>query len=569
PKNGTVILKKDRDFSFDGTVYAGNLHLAGAKFDFDYDMFELQMNQVDSCIIFIDDTLAQADIYGNKPKKIVKTMLRNLSGTLEIDHPMNKSGYISKDYTLYPKLNCTRKSDVFWDSKSIQSGAYSREEFSYTLEPFNLDSLDNFMASNLVFQGELESNGMLPTIKEPLVLMPDNSLGFHINTGAEGMKAYDGKLTLQGDLNLDHTGMKSKGDINYLTTQASSDELTLTPQMLFGKTTTYTNESNSKANVPDLTAKQIEVKYKKDKEILIASTLSENVVAYKNEATFQGSTYLSPKGIQANGNFELIGASIQSKNFNLKSRIILADTSSFFIKNADNSNALALKTDNVNSNVDFDKRKGIFKSNNGETKIEFPANLYICFIDQFTWFMDKSELELSSSRKASTDLVIDTDQEKRKSNFFSIHADQDSLNFLSPYAKYDLKESRITCNKIDYIIVADSKVQPDSNYVVINRNANMQELNRAQVISNFVTQHHKIFNAKVKINGRKDYSGSGDIVFKDENKLEQTIHLNYFGLDATYQTTGSGEITEKQEFWLSPAYQFQGKFEFFANNPHY
>ena len=144
-------------------------------------------------------------------------------------------------------------------------------------------------------------------------------------------------------------------------------------------------------------------------------------------------------------------------------------------------------------------------------------------MDQFTWFMDKSEMELSSNRKANSDLVIDTDAEKKRSNFYSIDPKQDSLNFLSPFAKYDIKNTLLTCRKIDYIVVADSKVQPDSNYVVIEKWANMRPLVRAQVISNFVTQHHKIFNASLKIDGRKRYEGNGDLIYKDENKKEQKI----------------------------------------------
>jgi hypothetical protein len=94
-------------------------------------------------------------------------------------------------------------------------------------------------------------------------------------------------------------------------------------------------------------------------------------------------------------------------------------------------------------------------------------------MDEFTWYMDKAEMDLSSSRRATSDLVIDTDAEKKRSNFYSIASGQDSLNFLSPFAKFDLDESRLTCQKIQYIIVADSKVQPDSNYVVIEKNANL------------------------------------------------------------------------------------------------
>src|SRR5690606_42133410 len=101
-----------------------------------------------------------------------------------------------------------------------------------------------------------------------------------------------------------------------------------------------------------------------------------------------------------------------------------------------------------------------------------------------TWFMDKEEMELSSSRgKKGDDLVIDTTDEMKKSNFFSVAENQDSLNFLSTKAQYDLKKSIITCQKIDYIVVADSKVSPDSGKVVIEKYADMRPLQNAQILS--------------------------------------------------------------------------------------
>jgi hypothetical protein len=162
--------------------------------------------------------------------------------------------------------------------------------------------------------------------------------------------------------------------------------------------------------------------------------------------------------------------------------------------------------------------------------------------------------------------VIDTSEEEKKSNFFSIAQGQDSLNFLSAKAKYDLKKSMITCQKIQYIIVADSKITPDSGKVVIEKYANMQPLTRAQILSNYVTQHHKIFNADLKIEGRNNYYGKGDITYTDENKREQIIHFEDIKVDTSRQTTAFGDIKMEEQFFLSPAYEYYGKFEMAANN---
>jgi hypothetical protein len=156
------------------------------------------MAEIDSCVIYVDDFTRAPDNFGNYPKTRVKNVLSGLSGTLEIDHPTNKSGYHSKDYPQYPILTCNKTSNVFYDSYSIQKGKYKRDGFYYEVEPFQIDSLDNFNKKNLKFQGTLVSGGIFPDIKEPLVLMEDNSLGFQINTTDSGFLAYGGKATVTG-----------------------------------------------------------------------------------------------------------------------------------------------------------------------------------------------------------------------------------------------------------------------------------------------------------------------------------------------------------------------------------
>jgi hypothetical protein len=568
PNDGEVLLHKDRDFSFSGRLNTGNFELLGAKYNFIYDQFKFEMTEVDSCVIYVDDLEGIPDNFGNYPKIRIKNVLAGLSGTLEVDHPTNKSGYHSKDYPSYPILTCNKSSNVYWDQYTIQKGAYKKGDFYYEVEPFTLDSLDNFKTKNLKFTGTLVSGGIFPDIKEPLVLMDDFSLGFQINTGESGYPAYGGKATTTGDLTLNISGLKGKGKLEYLTSTSTSESFAYIPTEVFGLASTFTNKIDKKANVPDATSSKIDLSYLPQKDKLEVTTKEILIDCFAKEAVFKGTMKLQPTGMTANGEADFVGAELSSKNFKFKSRKMLADTAQFQLKSTTEDVGLLFKTDNVAADVDFDARKGTFKSNSGETKIEFPSNFYICYMDQFTWFMDKSEMELSSNRKASTDLVIDTDAEKKRSNFYSIDPNQDSLNFLSPYAKYDVKNALLTCRKIDYIIVADSKVQPDSNYVVIEKWANMRKLERAQVISNFVTQHHKIFNASLKIDGRKRYDGSGDMIYKDENKKEQKIHISNFRLDSTYQTVAFGDIEEKDQFFLSPAFEYYGKFEFHASNPN-
>ena len=569
PNNGEVILKKNRDFTFGGRVFAGNFEFMGSEYAFSYEKFQLDLIKVDSCRIYVEDEDQGRDEYGNVNRRRLKSVLRDLAGNIKVDAPTNKGGFHSYAYPQYPIFTCTKTSYVYWSDPAIQKGVYNKDKFYYQVQPFTIDSLDNFSKKDLKFNGTLVSAGIFPDLEQPLVLMDDYSLGFTRSTGDAGLSAYSGKAKVTAKLKLDYSGLKGGGDFNYLTATASSDEFTFLPDSTLGKTKAFNNrEQSGKVEVPKAHCDTTLLAFYAKRDQLDITSIDKPIDFFDNEATLAGTLNLKPTGMSGMGAMKFSGAKLSSNGFDYTRRKILADTSAFEIEGIGDSEGLGLafKTDDVNANVDFDKRQGLFKSNSGETKIEFPANQYICYMDQFTWFMDKAELDLSSSRKAQDDLVIDTDDQLKKSNFFSIAEGQDSLNFLSSRAKYDLKKSRINCSKIEYIIVADSKITPDSGKVVIEKFADMQKLKNAQILSNYVTQYHKMFNADLKIEGRKKYSGSGDYSYVDEAKKQWVIHLEDIKVDTTLQTVGTGMIKEDDQFFLSPAYEYYGDFELAASN---
>jgi hypothetical protein len=567
PTKGEVILKKNRDFTFGGRVFAGNFEFLGSEYYFNYEKFQMDLLKVDSCRIYVNDEVKGKDNYGNYEKTRVKSVLREIAGYVKIDSPTNKGGYHGYAYPQYPIFTCTKTSYVYWDDPAIQKGVYNRNKFYYQIKPFTIDSLDNFKKANLKFDGTLVSAGILPDIEEPLVLMSDNSLGFTRSTGDAGMSAYSGKAKLKAKLNLDYSGLKGGGDLNYLTASASSDEFTFLPDSTLGVTKSFVNrEQSGKAEVPKAACDSTQLAFYPKADKLNISSINKPIDFFEKEATLSGTLHLQPKGMTGEGEMDFSGAKLSSNVFEYTRRKILADSSAFELAGMEEGMGLAFKTNDVNANVDFDKRQGLFKSNSGETKIEFPTNQYICFMDQFTWYMDRSEMDLSTSRQAKQDLQIDTQEGGAKSNFFSVAEGQDSLNFMSSKAKYDLKRSIITCMKIQYITVADSKITPDSGKVVIEKYANMQMLERAQVLSNYVTQYHKIFNSNLKIEGRKKYSGSGDYAYLDEAKKAQTIHIDDIKVDSTLQTIASGKIEQDAQFFLAPYFEYFGKFEMAANN---
>ncbi|MBL4592756.1 MAG: hypothetical protein JKX68_02950, partial [Flavobacteriales bacterium] len=206
-----------------------------------------------------------------------------------------------------------------------------------------------------------------------------------------------------------------------------------------------------------------------------------------------------------------------------------------------------------------------FRSNGGGSYISFDPMQYICFMEEFKWYMDNEDIELTAGTAKATDasgVKLDGAQ------FISVHPDQDSLSFFSSKAKYDYKKKIIYAAGVKFINVADAMIYPDSSEVIIDKKAKMRTLNNSRVVASYVTQNHNIYNSTINIFGKKKYAGSGYIDYVDEIEKSQTIYLQNIGVDTTGQTYASAELKDTANFTLSPNYEFYGKVNLFANNEY-
>ena len=561
PKNGEVNLRKNRNFNFGGVIRSGRFEFYGQEYAFDYDKFQIDLIAVDSCQLYVEDFSPDS-----KALRRVKNVIEGIGGMLQIDNPFNKSG-LQEEFTEYPILTSDKDSYVYYDNGNIQSGVYKRDKVFFELEPFVLDSLDNFATEEVAFQGRFVSGGILPELAEQLKIQKDYSLGFVRATPPGGLPLYAGKAVFKNDIVLNYSGLQGDGDLEYLTSVSSSDKFTFFPDSTRGITTAFVNTKQSGAlEVPEAHATAVDLAFYPADDKLSAGVLKTPISMFDGQAVASmGEVNLQPQGLTGSGIVQFSGAEIESNLIDYNLNAFTSDTAEFRLLAMQEAN-MAFKTDNVNASIDFDQRIGQFKSNGEETKVEFPVNEYICFMDEFKWYMDDNDIELETSRQMATDFVIDTELDMNRSNFFSVKAGQDSLNFMSPKAIYDLDTYTIHANEIPYIRVADAKITPDSGKVVIRRKAKMDPLVNAVILANYVTQYHTINKASVSILSRFDYVASGEYTYLDENKQPSLISVQTIGVDSSLQTVGSAKIVEGDQFYLSPHFEYQGNVTLNSND---
>ena len=178
------------------------------------------MTQCDSMLIWADYK------EGKRKGQLVQSpsILESLVGYIEIDDSLNKSGVDTSIHD-YPKFFSNSKSFVYYDDPSVQRGLYKRDTFMFIVEPFMMDSLDDFKNAGLSLNGLFKSGGIFPDFEENF-LYKRLLLGF--TNPEDGYRIY-GQVANYDEIRLSNEGLKGTGTIEFYTSTAMSDDITFYP----------------------------------------------------------------------------------------------------------------------------------------------------------------------------------------------------------------------------------------------------------------------------------------------------------------------------------------------------
>jgi hypothetical protein len=556
PANNTVTLKRNRNFNFDGIINAGNLSFSGINFDFDYDSYEINLQNIDS--ISLRAWLEERDMYGDQLLTDVKNLIRNLTGRLYIDQPDNKSGRINNPD--FPRFTSTGNSYVFYDKPYIQKGVYKEESFFFELEPFEMDSLSRFRNESLQFKGKLVSAGIFPDIKENLTLQEDFSLGINFIIPATGIEAYGGKGILYDQINLSNRGLKGDGRLEYLTTVLYADDFLFLPDSM----NTVTNEfvvrkQTTGVEFPSARSKNNLVQWLPYDDKMSVLQTDNSFELFDEQAELHGSLTVRPSGLTGSGTINLLNASISSDIYSLRSESFHTDSCNLELKIPENE-IKTMTGNDLAADVDFKSRQGSFSRNQGAGSIHLPINRYIADPESFNWKMDDQRIEFVSS-------VTDTITGQQGAKYISAEHGQDSLSFFSSYAVLDYRYNMLRADKVKYIEVADALIYPFGETISIAEKARMLPLKEAQIVVNTENSLHEFYNASIEISGKNNYGGSGNYDYIDEQDVAHTINFDNISVNSDIETVASGRIQDDDYFMLNPRFSFSGEVHLKASRP--
>ena len=263
-----------------------------------------------------------------------------------VDRKDNKSGLV--DHSRYPVFNSTDDSFVYYNKRSIQDGAYKKEEFYMHLKPFSIDSLENFTKEGLAFGGNFVSAGIFPDFEETLTLQEDFSLGFIRETPPEGLAMFGAKGNYKATIKLSHDGLRGDGDLEYLTSVAKSDDFIFYPDSVNGVAQDYViSKQKSPVAYPPVKGVDVKVHWEPKLDHFYSYKIDNAFDMYEGEVAHHGGLDLSPKGLDGFGNLDFADSYMKSNKFNFVYRKFHADTADFKLKGASET-SYSFKTSNVN-----------------------------------------------------------------------------------------------------------------------------------------------------------------------------------------------------------------------------
>lgn len=571
PKNNEIQLLKNRDFKFDGQLFAGNFEFVGRNFTFRYDSFLVDLQNIDSVKFYVeggsqyqkkqvDNKLVSLELHEDQAVQMATNS--STSGTLYINRPDNKSG--RKIYPQYPVFDADRGAIVYFDNKEVLNGAYDKSVY-FIVPPFGIDSLSSSDPSAIGFEGTFVTGGILPEFKEKLKIMPDNSLGFEHTIPQEGFELYGGQGKIFNKVQLDKSGLVANGKIDYLTSTSYSDKYVLYLDSVVAEGNQFRIEPGDLNNVsfPDITTENFKMKWLPEEDHMFVYNTLDSFRLYNNSAALNGFVDLTSNGVKGNGTMTTRGFESKSEDFSFSQTNLMAKHS-FFKLASDNPEKPLLTGDDIRLEFDFSKDiADISPEIEGMAALNFPYAQIKTSISNAQWNLNEHKVYMT--KPADVDIS--------NSYFYATRKELDSLAFNAEAAVYDIPTSQLTVSGIPYIKVADAMITPENNKVLILENAQIGKLYNTTIVIDTLNGYHRLIDGTIQIHSRKDFSG--DATYQFVNALQDTFNTKFgkFELwknpeikDAPLQTVSSGMIEESDKFKISEGMYYKGNVTMYARN---
>lgn len=592
PDSSVITILQNRDIKFNGKITAGNFEINGKDFMLKYDSFFINLNHIDSIRFYVTELNAK----GQPVRRRVNNAMvgadstaaaaggldagkNKTQGTLFINRPDNKSG--RKQIPNYPRLDASAGGVIYFDRKEVLDGAYDRSVF-FVVPPFKLDSLSDADPAAINFEGTFVSSGMLPSFKENLHTMADKSLGFNHAIPSTGYNLYNGSGKLYGALGLNNAGLRATGRIDYLAASVESQDFIFYPDSVVGRGSVgeIKEKQFGAAWYPQVTLPEYRLTWLPKQDRFGLKNLRDPFSLYNATAQLEGELIVSKEGTKGDGKLITRGSELKSREMSFSAKDFGARHAEYQVKTT-NPDKPALRANDVRLKFNLEKNYAdISPEIVGVAAFEFPYAQFKTSITDAHWDLNTQKITMEKDADASIE----------ESYFYTTRKDLDSLVFSGAKAEYDIRTQQLKVSGIPYIVVADAKITPDQNEVLILENSKIGQLKNTTIVLDTLNGFHRLTEGVVDIISRKEFSGYA--TYQYVNALNDTfaIKMTDFHLEAindgvktktglglgkkhhmesiaTQQTVANGAVSEKDNLVIAPRIFYKGDMTMYATKP--
>lgn len=568
PGNDTVRVGKNRTMTLGGKIVVGNFDFVARKVDFDYENYAFNMKNIDSMVVYVPEGDGKPNENGEVKLIRSKTPIQNITGTLHIAAPDNKSG--TNNDRKYPFFSSGDTAKVLYD-KGPNGSKYNKDKFYYQVYPFELDSLNDINTANLHLDGQLISGGIFQPIQSGLKLQDDKSFGISLDTGEKGYNLFGNKGKYTAALKLDGNGLSGKGLFEFASAKLYADTAFFFMDSVYADLDSVRITEDKNANLPQTSINRSAFAWNVKKDSLVISEgKDEKFSMYNGTTELDGKLILRNKDLLGLGILSWNHTTLQSDDITFRAKQFEAKKGKLNLSTDDGKSLLA--SNDVNAKFDLDKKIADIELNKNDT-IPLESFKYVANPKFLHFDIGNNKLGLTGVAPGAKFFLLSTDPAK------------DSLKFVTADAELDLNDNSIHFGGINELLLADSKVIPDKGEIFIQHDGSVSPLKDAEVVLNADSSYHRIKDAEVIISGRNDFSAKGNYYFRMNNGTVEKVPVAEVNVNNPYKgmtpselkkakkssedqtsrkiyTYAHTEIPEAANFKLDNKIYYRGKFDF-------
>ena len=551
PKNGNLTLKKDREVNTVGDISVGNFDFKSVDLVFNYNSYLIDLKEIDTLKMLTKKNARDSYNY-----------LYNIGGDLYINHPKNKSS--RRNLPKYPSFISDKSTKIFFDMPEDYGLKYD-SAFYFSIDQFQIDSLDKSSLPKFEFPGTFYSNNIIDPLDAKLITMPDNSFGFTMDLDEEGLDAYNKKITLFNSLLLDSTGLYVDGNIKYETTTLFSNKIRLFPDSISGvldKGFMLSGNTELKSfDYPDLELSNLDFKFYDGKDDYLYfrydSLLDPNIIGYNNNVEVFGDLFVFSDKVYSYGSLKTNNSNFFSENFSYDQNLIVSEKTDVELLSSNHLDNLMV-AEGVFFKYSINKNEMEFKSLFFDEKnFIFPEYDLSTSLTNAKWFIDNQLLEL----KANSDEIH---------SVYSQNKNFQNWNFISKSLSLDIKNKMLLTSGVPDIQVADAYILPDNEEVYIRENFKIDPLYNSTLVLDTINEFHRFVNSDVSVLTKDKFEGKG--VYEYVNFDLDTFNIPFskfeFKIGNNDQLTSfsTGDVSENNPILMEPGFNFYGNIELLGNS---